>query len=112
MARTHALTAFGRGLSLLVSTLVVILLASWVPTAEASALTTTIPANERTCFYANVDKAGEKVCTDVGRRCHKCWLTLAAVASLATGRLLLCRKLALRAHSAFDQTHANFVIHF
>jgi len=27
----------------------------------ASALTTTIPANDRTCFYAAVDKPGEKV---------------------------------------------------
>ena len=27
----------------------------------SSALTTTIGANERTCFYALVDKAGEKV---------------------------------------------------
>ncbi|KAK4058115.1 hypothetical protein OIO90_000854 [Microbotryomycetes sp. JL221] len=34
---------------------------SLVTQVEASALTTTIPANERTCFYANVDKAGEKV---------------------------------------------------
>lgn len=32
-----------------------------LPTATASALTTTINANERTCFYALVDKAGEKV---------------------------------------------------
>lgn len=28
---------------------------------NGSALTTTIAANERTCFYAFVDKAGEKV---------------------------------------------------
>ncbi|KAF8888986.1 emp24/gp25L/p24 family/GOLD-domain-containing protein [Infundibulicybe gibba] len=30
-------------------------------TAHASALTTTISANERLCFYADVDKAGEKL---------------------------------------------------
>jgi uncharacterized membrane protein len=28
---------------------------------NASALTTTIAANERSCYYANVDKSGEKV---------------------------------------------------
>lgn len=28
---------------------------------EASALTTIIAANERLCFYADVDKAGEKI---------------------------------------------------
>ncbi|KAM0793145.1 hypothetical protein ACM66B_000621 [Microbotryomycetes sp. NB124-2] len=43
---------------LLVATLVCCVLVTGV---DASALTTTIPANERTCFYANVDKAGEKV---------------------------------------------------
>ena len=32
-----------------------------LPLSRASALTTTIPANERTCFYALVDKASEKV---------------------------------------------------
>lgn len=34
-------------------------------TVRASALTTSIGANERLCFYADVDKAGEKigVCT-------------------------------------------------
>lgn len=31
------------------------------PFASGSALTTAIAANERTCFYALVDKAGEKV---------------------------------------------------
>ncbi len=33
--------------------------------ASATALTTAIAANERVCFYADVDKAGEKlgVCT-------------------------------------------------
>jgi len=29
--------------------------------ADASALTTTIGANERLCFYADVDTAGEKI---------------------------------------------------
>lgn len=29
--------------------------------AHASALTTSIAANERLCFYADVDKAGEKI---------------------------------------------------
>jgi hypothetical protein len=29
--------------------------------ARASALTTAIAANERLCFYADVDKAGEKI---------------------------------------------------
>ncbi|KAF8521134.1 emp24/gp25L/p24 family/GOLD-domain-containing protein, partial [Gautieria morchelliformis] len=33
-------------------------LVSW---ARASALTTAIPANQRSCFYADVDKAGEKI---------------------------------------------------
>jgi len=32
-----------------------------VPSVSSSALTTTIPAHERSCFYAWVDKAGEKV---------------------------------------------------
>lgn len=45
-----------------------------------SALTTTIAANERTCFYAFVDKSGEKVRSPDPRDV----LTLA-------GRLLLCR---------------------
>lgn len=45
----------------LLSTLV-LLLVTLVPTpAHGSALTTTINANERTCFYALVDKSGEKV---------------------------------------------------
>ena len=34
--------------------------------AHASALTTTIAANERICFYTDVDKAGEKI----GVRAH------------------------------------------
>ena len=29
--------------------------------AHAVALTTSIPANDRVCFYADVDKAGEKI---------------------------------------------------
>ena len=41
--------------------LVALVLLSALPRAEASALTTTINANERTCFYALVDKVGEKV---------------------------------------------------
>jgi len=41
--------------------LAVVALLSAVPRAAASALTTTINANERSCFYANVDKVGEKV---------------------------------------------------
>ncbi|BGP67415.1 Protein ERP3 [Rhodotorula toruloides] len=36
-------------------------LLSALPRAAGSALTTTIEANQRTCFYAAVDKAGEKV---------------------------------------------------
>lgn len=32
-----------------------------IGTALASALTTGIGANERLCFYADVDKAGEKI---------------------------------------------------
>lgn len=48
--------------TLLLTTLFVALLALLrLPTATASALTTTINANERTCFYALVDKVGEKV---------------------------------------------------
>ncbi|GAA5830625.1 hypothetical protein JCM5353_001315 [Sporobolomyces roseus] len=42
-------------------TLVALVLLSALPRADASALTTTINANERTCFYALVDKVGEKV---------------------------------------------------
>lgn len=34
---------------------------AFIATVHGSALTTTIPANDRTCFYAAVDKAGEKV---------------------------------------------------
>ncbi|GAA5994716.1 emp24/gp25L/p24 family protein [Rhodotorula paludigena] len=40
---------------------VVCALLSAAPRVAASALTTTINANERTCFYAAVDKVGEKV---------------------------------------------------
>jgi hypothetical protein len=39
-----------------------VLLPIWLaPLARASALTTTIAPNERLCFYADVDKAGEKI---------------------------------------------------
>ncbi|BGP36883.1 hypothetical protein JCM10450v2_000777 [Rhodotorula kratochvilovae] len=41
--------------------LLLLALFSGVQQAAASALTTTINANERSCFYAAVDKAGEKV---------------------------------------------------
>ena len=44
--------------NLLVSS--VLFLAS-VQHVKASALTTIIAANERICFYADVDKAGEKI---------------------------------------------------
>merc|ERR1711939_749609 len=44
--------------ALLLGALLVLLRAR---TSSASALTTTVPANERACFYANVDKAGEKI---------------------------------------------------
>jgi hypothetical protein len=37
------------------------LLLSSAPVARATALTTAIAANERLCFYADVDKAGEKL---------------------------------------------------
>lgn len=40
---------------------VVCALLSAAPRVAGSALTTTINANERTCFYAAVDKVGEKV---------------------------------------------------
>jgi len=40
---------------------VVGLLAGAVASVNASALTTTIPPNQRLCFYADVDKAGEKI---------------------------------------------------
>lgn len=34
----------------------------WIATSvNASALTTTIAPNEKLCFYADVDKAGEKI---------------------------------------------------
>ncbi|ORY85336.1 emp24/gp25L/p24 family/GOLD-domain-containing protein [Leucosporidium creatinivorum] len=46
---------------LLLCTLLLALFATLIPSAEASALTTTIAANERTCFFALVDKSGEKV---------------------------------------------------
>lgn len=45
-------------LSLFVTTT---LLVVFPPAVSGSALTTTIAANERTCFYASVDKVGEKV---------------------------------------------------
>lgn len=37
------------------------LLLHLIPLALTSALTTAISANERLCFYADVDKAGEKI---------------------------------------------------
>ena len=36
-------------------------LLQFIGIAHASALTTAIGANERLCFYADVDKAGEKI---------------------------------------------------
>lgn len=50
---------FGTGPLSFLLLLVVALLSS--PFAAGSALTTTIEANQRTCFYALVDEAGEKV---------------------------------------------------
>ncbi|GAA5921361.1 hypothetical protein JCM1841_002456 [Sporobolomyces salmonicolor] len=47
-------------LFLLLSAILLALLSA-VPLARGSALTTTINANERTCFYALVDKVGEKI---------------------------------------------------
>ncbi|GAA5955023.1 hypothetical protein JCM21900_002763 [Sporobolomyces salmonicolor] len=47
-------------LYLLLSAIFLALLSA-VPLARGSALTTTINANERTCFYALVDKVGEKI---------------------------------------------------
>lgn len=41
--------------------LLVVALWSSVQLVNASALTTTIAANQKTCFYALVDKSGEKV---------------------------------------------------
>lgn len=46
---------------------------------SASALTTTIPANDKSCFYAAVDTEGEKV---------RLFLTLRAAVSELTTRLL------------------------
>lgn len=40
---------------------VVAFLAGAVASVAATALTTTIPPNQRLCFYADVDKAGEKI---------------------------------------------------
>lgn len=37
------------------------LLAGAAASVNASALTTTIPPNQRLCFYADVDKVGEKI---------------------------------------------------
>jgi hypothetical protein len=39
----------------------VALLAGTVASVSATALTTTIPPNQRLCFYADVDKEGEKI---------------------------------------------------
>ncbi|KAB5590619.1 hypothetical protein CTheo_5929 [Ceratobasidium theobromae] len=39
----------------------VALLAGAVASVSATALTTTVPPNQRLCFYADVDKAGEKI---------------------------------------------------
>ncbi|UZJ53206.1 hypothetical protein CBS101457_002526 [Exobasidium rhododendri] len=38
-----------------------LVLALWTPSAQGAALTTQLRAQERSCFYAWVDKAGEKV---------------------------------------------------
>jgi hypothetical protein len=43
------------------SAVLLLLLSSYVRHVKASALTTAIGANERLCFYADVDKAGEKI---------------------------------------------------
>lgn len=77
---------------LAVSLLLVIatLLLSFVPHVSASALTTTIAANERTCFYALVDKAGEKVRHFSKRvREHTKCITMADGFPLLAGRILL-----------------------
>ncbi|GAA6058025.1 hypothetical protein JCM3770_003978 [Rhodotorula araucariae] len=56
------LAAYRAGAALaLCAPLLLLALLSGVQQAAGSALTTTINANERTCFYAAVDKAGEKV---------------------------------------------------
>jgi len=44
----------------LITSLLVILF-SLCRSARSTALTTAITANERLCFYADVDKAGEKI---------------------------------------------------
>lgn len=59
-------------LYLLLSCLILLLnLASKV---DATALTTAIGANERLCFYADVDKAGEKIgVSNIRFTCRPCF---------------------------------------
>jgi len=53
----------------------VLLLAS-VGRSEAAALTTSIAPNERLCFYADVDKAGEKIGVWLATHILNCHKTL------------------------------------
>ena len=48
--------------------------------AHASALTTSIAANERLCFYADVDKAGEKI----GVRVQSCFFIRSVLQYICT----------------------------
>ena len=48
-------------LSILTTTMLYLFVLSLLALANASALTTAINPNERLCFYADVDKAGQKI---------------------------------------------------
>ena len=60
---------------------------------HAAALTTSIGANERLCFYADVDKAGEKIGVSTLRLFLYCLLELTWG---ATSLVLLCSAFAMR----------------
>ncbi|KAG8958587.1 hypothetical protein FRC00_002560, partial [Tulasnella sp. 408] len=44
-----------------VTSILLPLLASFIPQASATALTTAVAANQRLCFHADADKKGEKI---------------------------------------------------
>lgn len=51
----------GSAFFLLPALLLITILSSLIPTTQAAALTTILAGHEKSCFYAWVDKAGEKV---------------------------------------------------
>ena len=49
------------------------LLAGAAASVNASALTTTVPPNQRLCFFADVDKEGEKIGVSLGAGLSRKW---------------------------------------